>query len=71
MTRVLKMIFVLNGTTTTATWTLADPKAGITKSEVATFMNNCITDSVVFKENAEATEIKDAYIYQTEKIELT
>lgn len=69
-TTVLRMIFIVeNGKTTQ--WNLPNPKTGITKTEVETFMNRVINDEAILYQNQEAVEIKDAYIYQTNKIDLT
>lgn len=72
MTRVLKMIFENTRTGKTATWTLSDPASTITQMSVATVMNNMIVNEVIIVDTDTGTnlEIKDAYIYTTEKIEL-
>lgn len=69
MKRTLKMFFVVNGGKTCAL-SLEDPKTGLTKLEVESLMNEMITDEAILYNNNEATEIKDAYIYETNTVEL-
>jgi len=69
MKRTLKMFFVVNGGKTCAL-NLEDPKEGLTKVEVAGVMNEMISDNAILYNNNEATEIKDAYIYETNTVEL-
>lgn len=68
-TNVLRMIFTL-ANTKTKTYNLADPATGLTLAAVQAVMNNMITNEVVLVNNVEATAFKDAYIYQTNKIDL-
>ena len=68
-TRVLKMVFVLENSKT-MTWSMSYPKTGLTRATVTSFMNEIIEDEFIRYNNNEATEIKDAYIYETNKIEL-
>jgi len=69
MKRTLKMFFIVNGGKTCAL-SLEDPKTGLTKVEVAGVMNEMITEDAIVYNNNEATEIKDAYIYETNTVEL-
>lgn len=66
---VLKMVFVVNGGGT-MTWNLNYPKEGLTKVEVAGVMNEMISDNAILYKNNEATEIKEAYIYVTQYVEI-
>ena len=68
--KVLKMSYIFNGGKV-ATQSLPDPRDDLTKNEVATVMNNMITDSALLNDGAEATEIKDAYIIETTKYDLS
>lgn len=68
-TDVLKMTFVVMGGRT-CTWNLKYPKTGLTKVQVAAFMNSIISDDAISYNGFEATEIKDAYIYETQYVEL-
>lgn len=71
MTNVMKMSFKEATTGKKLTWTLADPKSTVTKMQVANMMNKAINDEVVIIQGETQTiEIDDAYIYQTQKIEL-
>lgn len=70
MTRVLKLIFELaNGKS--MTWSLADPRNDLVKTDVYTVINMILDADFLDVGGVEATDIKDAYIYQTQKIELT
>lgn len=71
MTSVLKMIYKEPTTAKTLSWTLADPVSGLTKVQVATVMNDAITkEAVIISGETETIELSDAYIYNTDKIEL-
>lgn len=66
---VLKMIFTTeNGKS--MTWNLEDPKDNLTYNEVATWMDNVITEDGILYQRNPAVEIKDAYIYTTTTTEL-
>ncbi len=69
-TTVLRMIFSLeNGKT--GQWNLTNPDATkATRVAVDGIMNEIIEDQFFLKDDSEATEIKDSYIYQTNKIDL-
>ncbi len=70
MTNVLKMVFA-NSAGKKTTWTLADPKVDLTKVQVATVMNSAIAKSIpVVNNDPDNVDVDDAWIYQTEKIEL-
>lgn len=69
ISNVLKMIFYVQGGKT-CTWNLADAKTDLTKTEVESFMNDVITDQVITYNGNKAQQIKEAYIYQTNKVEL-
>lgn len=68
-TRVLKFSFTCSGGAV-KTYTLADPKQNLTDTEVRGVMDEMIEDEVVIYNQNEATDIKDAYIYETNKIDL-
>lgn len=68
-TKVLKMVFIVNGGKT-MTWNLKYPKNDLTKVEVAGVMNEMIEDNAILYNNSEATEIKEAYIYETSYIDI-
>lgn len=67
--RVLRMIFLLEDSKTMQ-WNLTNPKDGVTKQEVRAMMDEMIEDQFILSNEKEATEIKDAYIYETNKIDL-
>lgn len=70
MKRVLKMLFTCeNGKT--VTWNLENPNTGITYLEVSTVMDNMITDEFILYNGSRASEIKNAYIYETNTVELS
>lgn len=68
-TTVLRMIFTLENAKT-AQFNLTNPKSGVTRTEVDDIMTEMIEDRFILKDNNEATKIKEAYIYQTNKIDL-
>lgn len=70
MTNVIKLVFA-NTSGKKMTWNLPDPKSTLTQLTVATAMNNVIMKEIPLVNNdPDNIEISDAYIYQTEKIEL-
>lgn len=69
MKRVLKMLFTVESGKT-CTFSIEDPKDGLTKAEVGGVMNEMITDEAILYNNSEATKIKDAYIYETNTVAL-
>lgn len=71
MTNVLKMVFTNTSGSKSTTWNLTDPKEGVTQSQVVAVMNTCIDKAIPLVNNyPDNVMIKDAYIYQTEKVEL-
>lgn len=69
-TTVLRMIWsLIQGGT--LQWNLPNPISGIQKTTVDDFMSEMIDDQALLKNNSEASDIKDAYIYQTNKIDLS
>lgn len=67
MKRVLKMSLNLeNGKK--KTWTLEDPKTGLTKTEVETALNTAIQEDYFLVNNSEATSIDNYYIYETNTV---
>lgn len=69
MKRTLKMLFVIESGKT-CTFSVDDPKNGLTKTEVDDVMNEMIEDRAILYNNSEATNIKDAYIYETNTVAL-
>ena len=69
MTQTLKMVFTMPGDTT-FTYSLADPKAGLTKAECRTAMNEIIAEEAVVVGDASPTAIKSMYIHQVDDVEL-
>lgn len=69
MTEVLKIMMNLPGGKT-LTWSIADPKSGLTKTEVETLINDMITRSAILVNDVEPESFKDAYVYQTNKVDL-
>lgn len=69
MTSVLKMTWDLMGGGT-ITWNMPDPKVNLTRPEVVTAMNAVVDGTIIIKNGLEAVTMKDAYIYQTNKIEI-
>ncbi|WP_294159340.1 DUF2922 domain-containing protein [uncultured Selenomonas sp.] len=69
MAKVLKIVFDLKDDKT-ATYSLADPKDGLTKNEVQTATTAMLAKDFVLSGGTLATGVKDAYIQQNERIEL-
>jgi hypothetical protein len=69
MNKVLKMVFNLEGAKT-LTYSLADPKDGLTKAAVEAVMNNMITQQAVVVDGIYPQSIKEAVIKSTEEIAL-
>lgn len=65
---VLRMIFLTEGGST-VTWNLADPSTQ-SKSEVYAWMQTAISNNIIDKNGLHATEVKDAYLYETVKTDL-
>ena len=69
MSKVLKMVFNLEGAKT-LTYSLADPKDGLTKTAVEAVMNNMIAKQAVVVDGIYPQSIKEAVIKSTEEIAL-
>ena len=69
MAKTLKIVFNLKDTKT-ATYSLPDPKDSITKNEVQTAAETMLAKKFVLSGGTLATDIKDAYIANVERIEL-
>lgn len=69
MSKVLKMVFNLEGAKT-LTYSLADPKDGLTKAAVEAVMNNMIAKQAVVVDGIYPQSIKEAVIKSTEEIAL-
>lgn len=69
MSKKLQMAFTLD-TGKTLTYSLSDPKDGLTMAEVQAVMNNMIAKQAVVSANGTATAIKEALIKSTEEIAL-
>ncbi len=70
MTRTLNMVFLLAGTNKELTLSLTDPKAGLTKAEVDSVMNELIAKKALVKGLMPATGIKGAGIREVNTIAL-
>ena len=69
MSKVLKMTFLMEGKKT-LTYSLADPKDGLTKAEVETVMQDMITKKAILVKGVAPTAIKEAVIKSTEETPL-
>lgn len=70
MTSVLKIRMNLPGAKI-LTWTLQDPiNTTIPRTRIETLVNNMINDHAISINGVEPESFKDAYIYQTNTIEL-
>ncbi|MBR3458557.1 MAG: DUF2922 domain-containing protein [Selenomonadaceae bacterium] len=69
MKSVLKMILTLSDGKS-VTYSLADPKAGLTGAEVETALQEMIAKDAVIVGTASAVAVKDAYIQDTDRREL-
>ena len=69
MAKTLKIVFNLKDTKTT-TYSLPDPKDDITKNAVQTAAETMLAKKFVLSGGTLATDIKDAYIANVERIEL-
>ena len=68
-TKDLKMVFTLaNGSTTTLS--LRNPKSTLTQSQVDTVAANMVTKQAIIVGGSLIDELKEAYTYETERIEL-
>ena len=66
MSKVLKMTFLMEGKKT-LTYSLADPKDGLTKAEVETVMQDMITKKAIVETGASPLAIKAAVLRSTEE----
>ena len=69
MAKTLKIVFNLKDTKT-ATYSIPDPTDGLTKDEVRTAAAAMVAKDFVLSGGTLATDIKDAYIANVERIEL-
>ncbi|MBO6291731.1 MAG: DUF2922 domain-containing protein [Selenomonas sp.] len=67
--KTLKMVFTLEAGGN-LTYSLNDPKEGLTQAEVKTVMQKMLDKGAVVSGEDVATAIKDAYIYDASRIEL-
>lgn len=66
----LKMIFTLDNDKL-LTYSLADPKEGLTRAEVENVMQSLVNkQAIVDAKGAKAAAIKDCYIYESDKQQL-
>lgn len=65
---VLRMIFLTQGGSS-VTWNLADPD-NPSKADVTAWMQTAISNNIIDKNGLYATEVKDAYLYETIKTDL-
>ena len=68
-TKKLQMVFALEDGKK-LTYSLSEPKDGITKAEVEAAMNSMITSNIVSKNGVAASTIAEAYVRTTENVEL-
>lgn len=52
------------------TYTIADPKDGLTEAQIKAIFDDMLTESVIYKDDMEPTGFRDAYIYETNTIEI-
>ena len=69
MKSVLKMVLTLSDGKS-VTYSLADPKDGLTGAEVETALQEMIAKDAVIVGTASAVAVKDAYIQDTDRREL-
>ncbi len=69
MSTVLKMTFLMEGKKT-LTYSLADPKDGLTKAEVDAVMQTMITKKAVVAQGMAPVDIKAAVLRSTEEAAL-
>jgi len=67
--KTLKMVFTLEAGGN-LTYSLNDPKEGLTQAEVKTVMQKMLDKGAVVSGEDVATAIKDAYIYDASRVEL-
>ena len=69
MSKVLKMTFLMEGKKT-LTYSLADPKDGLTKAEVQTALDEMVEKKAITVGGAPITGVKEFYILSSERSEL-
>ena len=69
MSKVLKMTFLMEGKKT-LTYSLADPKDGLTKAEVQTALDEMVEKKAITVGGAAITGVKEFYILSSERSEL-
>jgi hypothetical protein len=69
MSKVLRMVFQLEGTKT-VTYSLADPKDGLKKADVAAVMDNMIARKAVLVRGVAPKTVKEIVVRSTEETEL-
>ena len=69
MSKVLRMTFSLSDSKTVS-FSLADPKDGLTKAEVEAAMDDMLTKQAVIVDGVQPSAIKGAVIKNTEEIAL-
>ncbi|MDD6698216.1 MAG: DUF2922 domain-containing protein [Veillonellaceae bacterium] len=69
MAKTLKIVLALKDQKT-STFSLADPKDGLTKAAVTAATDEMIAKNFVLAGGSGATGVKDAYISNVERIEL-
>lgn len=65
MAKTLKMVFDLGGAKS-VTWSLDAPKAGLTKTEVETAMQEAIDTQAIVVNGVSPVAIKKAYIHNVD-----
>ena len=65
----LKMVFTLEAGAN-VTYTLQDPKEGLTMDEVRAVMQDMVTKQAILSGNNPVSGIKDAYLYEYSRQEL-
>ena len=69
MAKSLKMVFAV-GDAKTATFSLAEPKDGLTKAEVQTALDEMVAKQAITVGGAPITGVKDFYVLSSERSEL-
>lgn len=69
MAKPLKIVFTLKDQKT-ATYSIPDPKDGLTKAEVTAATDAMIAKDFIRSRGFGAVDVKDAYIQQEDRIEL-
>jgi len=69
MTRVLKMRMNMPDGKA-LTWSLQNPKADLQLATIRTLISDMITESMILYNDVEPESFRDAYIYETNTIEI-